>query len=240
VTVGTALELTDLSSGYAGTPAVRHLSLRVGNGEIVALLGPNGAGKTCTLLTISGLLKPLKGEIAFDGRTISGMRSDRIARLGIAHVPEDRSLFFGLTVLENLRLGGCRRRQDLEQVLDWFPPLRPLLTRRAGLLSGGEQQMLAVGRGMARRPRVLLIDELSLGLAPVIVTRLLSILENVVRETGTGMLLVEQQVSHALEISDRAYVLSHGDLVAEGPSSELAHRAALLESAYLGEAGIGS
>lgn len=234
------LELRGVSSGYAGLPAIRDLSLHVGAGEIVALLGPNGAGKTCTLLTISSLLEMREGDVLLDGTSIRGLAPHVVSRRGLAHVPEDRSLFFGLTARENLWLGSRQsgsggRKAGLETVLTWFPELRPLVGRRAGLLSGGEQQMLALGRAMTGAPRVLLVDELSLGLAPLIFGRLLRILRHIADETGTAVLLVEQQVNHALQVSDRAYVLNHGRIVLEGSSSELAARPGMLETAYLGE-----
>ncbi len=228
------LQVRDLSAGYRGVPVVRGLDLEVGEGEVVGLLGPNGAGKTTTLLTVSGLADRLAGEVVVLGRDTRGMRPAAIARLGVAHVPEDRGLFASLTVAENLRVATRRSRLDVRRALDHFPALEPLLGRRAGLLSGGEQQMLALARALVAEPRVLLVDEMSLGLAPVIVERLLPEVRRVASEAGVGVLLVEQHVDLALSVADRAYVLSHGALVATGNAAELAARPELFSRAYLG------
>ncbi len=232
---GHALAVSDVSTGYRGVPVVRELTLQVHPGEVVALLGPNGAGKTTTLETIAGLNRPLSGTIELSGENIAGKPAHLIARKGLALVPEGRALFPGLTVREHLRLAGGRSGPREEELLEMLPELRKCLGRKAGLLSGGEQQMLAVGRALVTRPRLLLVDEMSLGLAPVIVERLLPILRRAADELGSSVLFVEQHVALALEISDRAYVLTHGRIRLEGPAAELRERRELLAASYLGE-----
>ena len=238
----TVLELDGLSVAYDRAPVVRDLTLTVGRGEVVALLGANGAGKTTTLRAISGLLKPAGGVIRLDGRDLAGVSPTARARLGLAHVPYDRGIFFGLTVAEHFRLDGTDRpgstggRAEMDAAFERFPALRALRGRKAGLLSGGEQQMLAIGRAFSRRPRLLMLDEMSLGLAPVIVDRLLPAVREAAASYGTAVLLVEQHVHLALKIADRGYILSHGELAASGTARQLSQDGALLAASYLGEA----
>jgi branched-chain amino acid transport system ATP-binding protein len=224
------LELDRLSVGYDRAPVVRDLTLTVGHGEVVALLGANGAGKTTTLRAVSGLLKPVSGVVRLGGRDLAGVSPTARARLGVAHVPPDRGIFFGLTVAEHFRLDGT----DLDDAVGHFPALRPLSGRKAGLLSGGEQQMLAIARALSRRPKLLMLDEMSLGLAPVIVERLLPVVREFATSHGTGVLLVEQHVHLALNIADRGYILSHGELAASGAADQLSKDRALLAASYLG------
>lgn len=232
------LSIDRLSSGYGGVAVIRDVSITVRPGEVVALLGPNGAGKTTTLLTVSGILKALEGSVSVLGGPATFGAPHRAAKRGLAHVPEDRSLFFGLTVQENLKLGlrgsKASQKEGFERALDLLPALRPLMNRRAGLLSGGEQQMLAVARALVSGPKMLLVDEMSLGLAPIIVERLLPIVRDIADQTGVGVLIVEQHVHLALQVADRAYVMSHGEVVLEGAASELIERRDLLEASYLG------
>ena len=239
-----------LDAGYDGVPVVRGLDLVINQGEVVALLGANGAGKTTTLLTIAGLLPPISGsltvlgEVAHDeggrGRRVrrnSLTRTWRRARRGLSLVPEDRGLFPGLTVNEHLRLSKSKTNTSntSNDILDLFPALAPLRTRQAGLLSGGEQQMLAIARALATMPKLLMVDEMSLGLAPIIVERLLPLVRSAAAATGAGVLIVEQHVHMALAVSDRAAVMSRGVITVQGDSRELEERSDILESSYLGE-----
>jgi branched-chain amino acid transport system ATP-binding protein len=229
------LAVEGLTAGYDGAAVIRDVGLEVNAGEVVALLGPNGAGKTTTLRSVSGIVKPLGGRIAFFGADLAAVSASARARAGIAHVPEGRGLFFGLTVGEHFRLGHRRERLDEALAYEYFPKLLELQGRRAGLLSGGEQQMLAVARALARRPRLLLLDELSLGLAPVIVEWLLPVVRNFAQEHGCAVLLVEQHVHLALEVADRGYVLSHGEIAAHDQAVRLRSDPQLLIASYLGE-----
>lgn len=231
----TLLDIDRLSAGYDGVPVVRDLSLHVRAGEVVTLLGPNGAGKTTTLRAVSGLVARLKGDITVLGGPVPRLRrAHEVARRGVAHVPEGRGVLGQLTVRENLVLGVRRGRPDFDKALAYFPALAPLMERKAALLSGGEQKMLVMGRAILSEPRLLLIDELSLGLAPLIFAQLLPVVRQVVADTGAGALLVEQYAELALSHSDRAYVLSHGDLVLSGPASQLLADRSRLDAAYLG------
>jgi branched-chain amino acid transport system ATP-binding protein len=229
------LVLDGLTAGYDGAAVIRGLDLRVAPGEVVALLGANGAGKTTTLRTISGLVKPLAGRVRFQGRDLAKVSAPARAQAGIAHVPEGRGLFFGLTVAEHFRLGYRTERLDEALAYEYFPKLKELRERRAGLLSGGEQQMLAVARALARHPSLLLLDELSLGLAPVVVEALLPVVRRLALERNCAVLLVEQHVHLALEVADRGYVLSHGEIVAANDAEQLRHDRQLLVASYLGE-----
>ena len=229
------LEIAGLTAGYDQAAVVRDLDLEVAPSEVVALLGANGAGKTTTLRAVSGLVHPLQGSIRFQGRDLDRVQPSGRAKLGIAHVPENRGLFFGLTVAEHLRLGYRGERLDADVAFRYFPALANLRDRRCGLLSGGEQQMLAVGRALARRPTLMLLDELSLGLAPVIVERLLPVVREYAEESGCGVVLVEQHIELALTIAHRGYVLSHGEVVLQGAAEELRKNHELLVSSYFGE-----
>lgn len=221
------IQAQSLEAGYGGHPFVRNLTIEVRAGEITALLGPNGAGKSTTLMTLAGQMAPLGGSLLVNGRATKQGLSAR-ARDGLGLVTEDRSVFMHLTVTENLAVGRC----DVDFALDLFPELRPLLRRTAGLLSGGEQQMLTVGRALARRPRVLLLDELSLGLAPLVVIRLLDAIR-AAADGGLGVLLVEQHVEQALRVSDRAYVMQRGQVIFNGTALELSERRGEIEQSYL-------
>jgi branched-chain amino acid transport system ATP-binding protein len=228
------LELEGLSAGYDAAAVVRDFDLHVDAGEVVALLGPNGAGKTTTLRAISGLVHPMGGVIRVDGADIAKRSPASRAQLGIAHVPEGRGVFFGLTVAEHFRLGYRGERLDADIAYEYFPALANLAERRAGLLSGGEQQMLTLGRALARRPKLLLLDELSLGLAPVIVERLLPVVSTYAEQSGCAVLLVEQHIHIALAVADRGYVLSHGELVIHERAERLRADHQLILSGYLG------
>ena len=232
------LRVSDLHVYYGEIHALKGASLAVDKGEIVALLGPNGAGKTTTLKTISGLLVPRTGAVTLEGESLVGVPPHEIVHRGIAHVPEGRKIFNRLTVAENLELGAYIRsdgaiRDDMERVFALFPRLRERRTQVAGTLSGGEQQMLAIGRALMARPRLLLLDEPSMGLAPVLVEQIFATVEDINRQ-GTPILLVEQNAAMALTIAHRGYVLETGSIVLEGPARTLAENAEI-RRAYLGE-----
>jgi branched-chain amino acid transport system ATP-binding protein len=221
------LEAKQMCVGYGAVEVVKDVDLVVHAGEVVALLGVNGAGKTTIVRALSGQLKPSGGEVWLKGRPTTAPLHKRV-RDGMRLITEDRSVFMGLTTAENLRLGG----QSREACLEVFPELERLLHRRAGLLSGGEQQMLTLARALAAQPTVLLADELSLGLAPLICVRLLAALR-AAADRGAGVLLVEQRARDALAVADRAYVISHGQVAVSGSASELAGRIEEIESTYL-------
>jgi branched-chain amino acid transport system ATP-binding protein len=225
---------------YGNIQALRGVSLEVRDGEMVGLIGPNGAGKTTTLKTISGLLRPKGGTITFDGQELSKTQPQRIVEIGVAQVPEGRGLFPGLSVLENLKMGHFVRRRDgklkerLDLVFQHFPRLAERKTQLAGTLSGGEQQMMVMGRALLSRPKLLLVDEPSLGLAPVIVQQLFHILADINKREGMAMLLVEQFVNLALRHTQRSYVLAKGEISLTGSSAELLKNSDLVSASYLG------
>ncbi|HZO37319.1 MAG TPA: ABC transporter ATP-binding protein [Solirubrobacteraceae bacterium] len=221
------LEARGVSSGYGAVAIVRDLSIEVHRGEVVALLGANGAGKTTTLLTLAGEITPLGGEVLLNGAVTSSPLYKR-ARSGLAFVTEERSIFPKLTTRQNLAVG----RADIDKATDLFPELEPLMSRRAGLLSGGEQQMLTLGRALARPTELLLADELSLGLAPMTVGRLLRAVRDAA-DAGIGALLVEQHVHRVLEIADRVYLLDHGEVQFAGTAGEARNNIEEIQATYL-------
>ena len=233
------LEVRNLAVRYGGIQALHDLSLSVPEGSIVTLVGANGAGKSTTLRTISGLVPPASGSIRFSGQEITGWPAHRIVAAGLAHVPEGRLVFPDLSVRENLMMGAYLRRDrkeiaaDLEWVGEFFPRLRERITQQAGTLSGGEQQMLAIGRALMGRPRCLMLDEPSLGIAPLLVETIFARLVDLNKERGMTMLLVEQNASLALKVSHYAYVLETGTIHLEGPSQEVRNRPEV-KAAYLG------
>lgn len=232
------LEVKDLQVRYGAIRALHDVSLSVEQGKIVTLIGSNGAGKTTTLRAISGMLKPANGSITFDGKPIAGVPPHRLVRMGMAHAPEGRGIFANLSVDENLSLGAFTRDDtdaiaaDRERALGLFPRLRERIAQNAGTLSGGEQQMLAIARALLARPRLLLLDEPSLGLAPQVVQTIFKIIREI-NESGTTILLVEQNAHMALSVSHDAYVLEVGRIAMSGPASELA-RSDAVRKAYLG------
>jgi branched-chain amino acid transport system ATP-binding protein len=225
--------LDGIDAGYGRVQVLREVSVDVEEREVVALIGANGAGKSTLLRAATGMMASTAGTIELDGMDLTGAAVEKIARAGVAHVPEGRRLFPGLTVRDNLRLGGWHRRSsDLTAVLDLFPRLGERLDQVAGSLSGGEQQMCAIGRAMMSQPRYLLIDELSLGLAPVLVDEILAKLGDITA-AGAGILLVEQDAGAALEVAQRGYVLENGVVTLSGPAADLAGDARV-RAAYLG------
>ncbi|MDX6255292.1 MAG: branched-chain amino acid transport system ATP-binding protein [Frankiales bacterium] len=231
------IEVDDIEVRYGAIRALKGVTFHADAGEIVALLGSNGAGKTTTQKTVSGMLRPSRGEIRFEGKRIDGIPAHELVSLGICHVPEGRHVFPRMTVEENLEIGAFRfrtiDRADVERVLELFPRLRERFSQQAGTLSGGEQQMLAIGRALMGKPRLLLLDEPSMGLAPIIVQQIFEIIREI-NASGVTVLLVEQNAAQALSLADRGYVLQTGELVLEGTGSELLADPRI-RAAYLGE-----
>ncbi len=233
------LELSDVHTYYGNIHALKGISLAVDQGEIVCLIGSNGAGKSTTLKTISGLLQPRQGEVRLEGQRISGLPAHKIVARGVSQSPEGRKIFPRMTVQENLEMGAFARpsspevRRDLERVLELFPRLRERLTQKAGTMSGGEQQMLAIGRALMARPAILLLDEPSMGLSPVLVDQIFDIVLEI-NQQGTTILLVEQNALKALEVASRGYVLQTGTIVLRDSAANLRQNE-LVRKAYLGE-----
>ena len=236
--MGTMLTINDINVFYGAIHAIKGVSLEVNEGEIVTLIGANGAGKSTILRTISGLLKPKTGSIQFEGQEIAGMPAHEIVKTGISQVPEGRRIFAEMSVLENLELGAFTRtdkdgsKADMELVFERFPRLKERIGQLAGTLSGGEQQMLAMGRALMSRPRLLLLDEPSMGLAPLLIKEIFTIIQDI-NKTGTTVLLVEQNANMALSIAHRAYVLETGRITLSGDAKELA-ASDEVRKAYLG------
>ncbi|PPJ26605.1 ABC transporter ATP-binding protein [Nocardia nova] len=233
----TVLECARVDAGYSkGRPCVRGFDLSLTAGEVLCLLGPNGAGKTTLLMTLAGLLPGLGGAVSIAGTGVKPGQARASSRAGLVLVPDDRALFTGLTVKENLELARRRSGPAVADIIEYFPRLGERTKVAAGMLSGGEQQMLAIGRALMQKPKVLLIDELSMGLAPVIVESLLPVIRRVADDSGTAVILVEQHVRLALDIADTAIVLAHGRDVLRGSAAELAADPEQIERAYLGAA----
>ena len=231
------LEVRGLTAGFGAGPVLFGIDLDVAAGELVAVVGANGAGKSTLLGTLSGLVSPSGGSVRLAGRDLTGARPERTVAAGLAHVPQGRRLFGSMSVEKNLRLGAYLRRDkqvrsDIDRVLEYFPALHDKLARDAGTLSGGEQQMVAIGRGLMTRPRLLMVDELSLGLAPKVVERLMDVIQEINRD-GTALLLVEQDVLVALEVARSAYVLENGRVALSGPAREVMEDTGV-RRAYLG------
>ena len=233
------LKVKNINVRYGTLAALRGVSIDVNPGEIVSIVGPNGAGKSTLLLTISGILTPVKGSISLEGKTITGRKPESITRMGISLVPEGRHVFARLTVAENLRMGLTIRKdkvqaaEDFEKILNLFPKLKDRLNSPGGRLSGGEQQMLVIGRAMLTRPKIMTIDEPSLGLAPLVVDNVWQVLTELRQQEGLTLLIVEQSTERALRASDRIYVLRNGKIQLAGTSRELADGAAI-KQAYFG------
>ena len=236
--MGTMLKIDDINVYYGAIHAIKGISLEVNEGEIVTLIGANGAGKSTTLRTISGLLKPKTGTMTFEGKNIAGVPAHNIVKAGISQVPEGRRIFAEMSVMENLDLGAFIRKdkdgiqKDLKMVFERFPRLEERKNQEAGTLSGGEQQMLAMGRALMSRPRLLLLEEPSMGLAPLLIREIFSIIQDI-NKTGTTILLVEQNANMALSIANRAYVLETGRITLSGDAKELADSEDV-RKAYLG------
>ena len=230
------LELNELGVEYGPIRAIKSISLHVDVGEIVTLIGANGAGKTTTLKTISGLLKPCSGDVVFEGESIAGIPAHQLVKRGIGHAPEGRGMFPGMSVTENLEMGAYLHKgkltKEFERVFTLFPRLKERAKQAAGTLSGGEQQMVAIGRALMSAPKLLLLDEPSMGLAPRLVAQIFSIITEI-NEQGTTILLVEQNAAQALRRASRAYILATGEVVREGDASDLAEDPAV-RAAYLG------
>ena len=231
------LEINDIHTYYGAIHALRGVTMHVDEGEIVTLIGSNGAGKSTTLRSVSGLLRPRKGEILLRGKRIDGLKPHEIVELGVSQSPEGRRVFARMTVHENLEMGAFSRRDkvptaDFDHVYDLFPRLRERIAQRAGTLSGGEQQMLAIGRALMAKPRVLLLDEPSMGLAPILVEQIFDIIKTI-NQDGTTVLLVEQNALMALAIANRGYILQTGEIVLTDKAAALSTNAAVRE-AYLG------
>lgn len=233
------LEVKDLEVYYGMIQAIKGISFEVNKGEVIALIGANGAGKTTTLHTITGLLSPKKGSVMFEGKDITKIPAHKIVSMGMAHVPEGRRVFADLSVYENLKLGAYTRKdkenlnKDLESIYERFPRLAERKNQSAGTLSGGEQQMLAMGRALMSKPSIILMDEPSMGLSPILVNEIFDIIESI-SKSGTTVLLVEQNAKKALSIADRAYVLETGKIVTSGKASELLENDSI-KKAYRGE-----
>jgi len=236
------LEVAGLTTKYGAISALRDASLTVGSGEVIGLIGPNGAGKTTLLNSIAGLLTPASGTITFDGADVTGSSPEKLLRSGLALVPEHRRIFTDMTVEENLKIGGItrsadERSSDLDEMAELFPVLRDKWTTAAGFLSGGEAQQLAIARALMSRPRLVMMDEPSLGLAPVLVDVVFDLIANL-KTNGRTLLIVEQNATRMLEASDRAYVLRSGEVVATGTGTELREREDLFDT-FVGGGGVG-